>query len=319
MSDWKYDNYQDWELHPTVRTSTELFTKWQPVNVTLDAAGTAKDLFVVEQGLPTVNIVPNPSFENGIAEIDNDSGVTVGISQSSSLARSGSNSLRFALSGGSNTSGNGVYYEIPESIGHGGAADPNTRYYMVVSAYIQTEATDKYRIEVKDTNGTTLGTSPSVGTSGSWERAHVAIPLTPDAKQYRIYFILDTLTTGTGVNVDDFQIELHRGDSNPTPYCDGSLGVYHEWAGEAHNSISRRREHLVSIRGFELYTDLDVYVALDNVASSTTGFYIPANSSWNMTYHPIYVRDKISFVNVNASETPTVRGMIWGSSVLKQD
>src|SRR3990167_1296789 len=59
-----YD-YFGWELDPSTRVSTHIWTKWSPVNVTLATPGSAETLFSASTEIPTVNLATNPSFETG--------------------------------------------------------------------------------------------------------------------------------------------------------------------------------------------------------------------------------------------------------------
>lgn len=58
-------DYIAWEQDPSTRESIRLLTKAYPVDATLAVAGTAQDLISVAPGLPTVNLITNPSMETG--------------------------------------------------------------------------------------------------------------------------------------------------------------------------------------------------------------------------------------------------------------
>ena len=314
---WERDNYQDWELHPDVRTSTHLYTKWAPVNVTLDTPGVAQDVFNVENEMPTVNIVRNPSFENGIAYILNDT-TTIVPSHSTSFPRTGSYCLSLVVPQPANHVGTGVYFLMDDELGAGGSADTNTAWYMVASVYIRADTSEEYRIEIRNEDGSqVLATGNAVSNIGVWERSHVTIKLPTKAERYRIYFVVASGASGsTFVDFDDVQIEIHQNASNLTAYCDGDQGNYHEWFGTPHDSISRRRIGLVSIRGFQLHASYGCYVALDQTASLTFGTYMRPNSDWDMAAFPVYIRKNLSFINEIAGEQPRITGAIWGTHVL---
>ena len=116
------------------------------------------------------------------------------------------------------------------------------------------------------------------------------------------------------------QIEI-RQDGNATGYCDGSQGVDYEWYGTAHASESRRKSPLAIIRGMYLHVSHATYLAFNTDASASTGIYVNASAVFEPSW-PIDIRDnvwppsatapRISFVNCTGSETPTVRGVIWG-------
>ena len=316
---WERDNYKDWELHPDVRTSTHVFTKWAPVNVILDTPGTAQDLFVVDRTTPTVNMVPNPSFENGINDImDGTPQTNATIAEDTANARSGSRSLSVQLRENDHV-GSGVYL-MTDQLGAGGSADLSTAWYMTASTYFNNLGdTSEHRLEIRSEDGETiLASSAGATTDDAWERVSATIRLTTKGENYRVYFVLVSTTNAAthDVAVDDVQIEIHRGDSGLTNYCDGDQGNHYEWFGTPHNSVSRRRIGLVSIRGFQLHASYGCYIALDQIASPDLGTYIPANGDWNMVEHPIDVRRKISFINTIDGEQPRITGAIWGTHVL---
>ena len=63
VGDFNPANYSAWELDPSTRDSSHIWTKWYPANKTLATAQTAEDLFTVSTDPPTVNMATNPSFE----------------------------------------------------------------------------------------------------------------------------------------------------------------------------------------------------------------------------------------------------------------
>ena len=50
-----------WEQDPSTRTRVHAFTKYAPITATLST--TATDIFTVDRGVPSVNMVKNPSTE----------------------------------------------------------------------------------------------------------------------------------------------------------------------------------------------------------------------------------------------------------------
>jgi len=57
------ENWIEWELDPSTRSSVHLWTKYVPITgASIDA--TAEDLFTVNRGVPSVNQIKNPSFEH---------------------------------------------------------------------------------------------------------------------------------------------------------------------------------------------------------------------------------------------------------------
>ena len=56
------ENWIEWELDPSTRSSVHLWTKYVPISA---AVGTsAADLFTLNRGAPAVNHIKNPSFEH---------------------------------------------------------------------------------------------------------------------------------------------------------------------------------------------------------------------------------------------------------------
>ena len=53
--------WPSWEIDPSTRTSVHVWTKYAPIDVSVGTS--AVDLFTVDRGVPSVNLVKNPSFE----------------------------------------------------------------------------------------------------------------------------------------------------------------------------------------------------------------------------------------------------------------
>lgn len=299
-----------WEINPSTRASVHLWNKYRPIDVTLSAAGTAEDLFNVSTDAPAVNLITNPSMETG----DPPTGFTAAgstISQSGAQQRSGSNSL--SINPDNSAAGEGAYWVTEELASQ---REGSQQVYAVASVYLRDAAGsgDDARIEIRDsTGGTVHSTGNTVTLSATWTRSSCAFPLTITGSTYRIY-IVTVSQHNTTFFADDMQLELSN-NSTSTTYVDGTQGVDYEWDGTAHASISRRRYGLVAIRGFDLHTDLDCYVAFNHTASSTTGVFFRAGTTWSPAW-PVHFHN-ISIINVNASETPRVRGVIWGTHLLK--
>ena len=81
--------WPSWELDPSTRTSVHVWTKYAPIDVSVGTS--AVDLLSVDRGVPSVNLVKNPSFEVNTLTDFTASGSA--ISQSSAQAATGSNSL----------------------------------------------------------------------------------------------------------------------------------------------------------------------------------------------------------------------------------
>ena len=54
--------WAEWEVDPSTRSSVHLWTKYLPINATVTTGGIT--LLTVARGIPSVNKVTNPSFEN---------------------------------------------------------------------------------------------------------------------------------------------------------------------------------------------------------------------------------------------------------------
>jgi hypothetical protein len=299
-------NAQFWELDPSTRQSVHLFTKWAPVNVTLSSSNTAENFFTAASHQPTVNLVTNPSMETA----DPPTGYTaVGatIARSATVARSVTNSL--SIDPDNSAAGEGAYWTT-ESIGSV-RLDGSSALYLVASAYFQDNADsgNTARLEIRDSSGTLLSAGNELTLSSSWQRSQASYQVPPSGAQYRIYLVTSSSASDPIFYVDDLQVELQM-NTTPTAYCDGTQGVYYEWDGTAHASVSRRRFGLVSVRSYDLYVTHDSYVALDHTASSTLGMYVPAGTHFSPPGG--IVASNLSFINVVSGETPTIRGGIWG-------
>jgi hypothetical protein len=189
---------------------------------------------------------------------------------------------------------------------------------LVVSAYFaDTGASgDDARIEIRDSTGaTTHATGNTITLSTTFTRSTAFFNLSQLASAaYRIYFVTVT-QHNTNFYVDDFQVELRK-DDIATTYCDGAQGLYYEWDGTAHASTSRRRIGLVSIRGYNLYTTRNVFIAFDHTASSSLGELKLAGTDFWMD-HP-FDAGNISMINDLSGEQPRVFGGIWGTHELRR-
>jgi len=300
------DDYASLESTLSTRQSIHAYTRYAPVDVTLAVPGTAENLLAVDAKLPTVNLVTNPSMETG----DPPTGfVAVGstIAQSAAQFRSGANSL--SIDPDNAAANEGAYWILPR-VGGGGAA--NNQIYIVASVYLRraTGTGANSQIAIADSSGNVLATGNSVGLSETWTRSVVKYPIpigTSDA--FRVY-----VTTAAQHNItffaDDMQVEL-RQDGNDTDYADGAQGLWNEWVGAAHASMSIRKRGLRIIKGFSLRATLDTYLAFDHTADSVTGLFLPAGSTMSSSW-PLDFKSNISMINVNSGEAPRVHGVVWG-------
>ena len=314
MAQYKADDVLTiFEIDPSTRTSTTLWTKFQPADVTLTTAGTAQDLVLIGPDTPTVNLATNPSFETGAPPTGYTASGAI-LTQSAVVARTGTNSM--LINPNNLAAGEGAYWVTDFSIA--GSDEHNTAQYAVASAYFRDNAGsgNNARIIIADTAGVALSTGNTVtfAVGATWYRSFTAYRLPRTGALYRVYFVTAT-QHDTNFYVDSFQFEISV-NSTPTAFCDGSLGIYYEWFGTAHASMSRRRGGLVAIRGFNLHTTRDAYVSYDHTASSTTGVFRRAGTDWSLD-HPVNIIRNINFVNVNVGELPRIYGEVWGVHALR--
>lgn len=305
-NNWRATDSDSWELDPTPRDNTHIWTKSVPVDVTLTTAGTAQNLFSIDTDIPTVNMATNPSFETG----DPPTGyVAVGatISQSAVVARNNTNSI--LVNPDNAAAGEGFYWITPSVFIPQNEVNQRN---LVVSIYLQDNADsgNGARIVIADDAGTTITNGNTIALSSAWQRSTASLSLFQRAAQtYRIY-VVTSAQHNTNFYADALQVEV-IGSDVASVYVDGTTGVNDEWFGTAHASISRRRKGLVSVRGYTLYTTGDIYIAEDQTASATTGRFVRAGTDFWEDF-PIHVKSNISFINVNPGETPQVYGVIRG-------
>ncbi len=129
-----------------------------------------------------------------------------------------------------------------------------------------------------------------------------------------LYFVTNT-QIATVFYVTNVQAEIQP---MVTTYCDGDMGHGTFWDGTAHASTSRRWQGMSSIRSMRLHATRDCYIAYDRTASNDTtvnaedrGEYIRAGTDFGEN-HPIYLDDKISFINVLSGEQPRLYGRVDG-------
>jgi hypothetical protein len=303
-------NYSAWELDPTTRDSTHIWTKWNPADKTLSTAQTAENLFTVDTDAPAVNMATNPSMETGTPP----TGYTASGSTPTRVTtnpRTGTYSL--SIDPANSAASEGVYW-TSDILGSNHEQSNGTR--IIASCYFRraSGAGDDARIEIRDATGVTvLATGETVTLSTSYQRSTASYDLnlatSTGGVAYRVYLVSVTQHNTTFL-ADSFQVEL--GKSNvATAYCDGAQGINYSWDGTAHASTSRRRMGLVAIRGFMLRASHDCFVSFDQTASATTGRYLPANVDW-WNPHPINIMERISFVNSTNGQTPRLYGDIWG-------
>lgn len=298
--------WASWEVDPSTRTSVHAFTKYAPITATLST--TASDVFTVNRGVPSVNLVTNPSIE--AADVSMFTAITVGGSATTAVrdsgqAASGSNSL--LVNPGNTGVGEGFYWTSPSLVAHPEGAT------LVASCEVRgASASGSVRIVIQNSDGTTeLATSATENLATSFARISVSYALTE--RQPTTYRVAVISAAQHDINwyTDKIHVEVRR-DSTIPIYVDGAQGINYEWIGAANASASKRRAGMTAIRGLRLKNDdnsIAVYVAFDQTASATTGFQIAAGEVFE-TVWPIDFRTRISAVA--ASGTPAIHGVVWG-------
>ena len=174
-SDYDARNWHSWELEPSTRQSVALLTKFYPIDKTLAAAGTAEDLITVSPGLPTVNIITNPSCETGNPPTGYTAVRSATLAQDATYYLYGTKSLK--ITPPNVARGEGAYWNLgdcPHNLPIGisanfrrGAAGANdARVELVASTITGYSAYTNVRLVVGNT----------VTLSGSWQRSQLFSP-----------------------------------------------------------------------------------------------------------------------------------------------
>ena len=102
--------WASWEIDPSTRTSVHVWTKYVAIDTTVGT--TATDIFTVDRGIPSVNLVKNPSFE--VNTLTDFTVLPVGgsstIAQSNAQAASGTYSLLVTTD--NDAAGEGFYWPL---------------------------------------------------------------------------------------------------------------------------------------------------------------------------------------------------------------
>jgi len=263
---------------------------------------TASDVFTVARGVPSVNLVTNPSIEATDVSMFTASGSS--IARSTAQAAHGAASL--LVDPANSAAGEGVYWTTPNFSAHPEGAT------IVASCEVRGEsASGSVKIAIQNSSGVELATSATHNLSAGFVRIAVAYAITErQPTGYRV-----AVVSAAQHNIDFYVDKVHveaRKDSTIPAYVDGAQGLNYEWIGTANASESKRRAGMSTIRGLRIKNDhgsIAVYVAFDQTASATTGFQIAAGEVFE-TFWPIDFRARISAVA--ASGTPTIHGVVWG-------
>ena len=299
MANDRADEWTSWEVDPSTRSSVHAFTKYAPITATLST--TASDVFTVDRGVPSVNMIKNPSLEvNTLTEFTVSGSA---ISQSSAQAATGTYSL--LVNPANAATGEGFYYTTPSLVGHPEGS--------VLTASVEVRgasASGDVKLAIQDSNGVELKATATHSLTTGFVRLTVQHPIERPPATYRVA-VVSVSQHNINFYVDKIHVELRK-DSSIADYVDGAQGVNYEWTGAANASASRRRAGMSVMRGLRLKNDhasIAVYVAFDQTASATTGFQIAAGEVFETTW-PVDFRTKISAVA--ASGTPAIHGVVWG-------
>jgi len=300
--------WASWEIDPSTRTSVHVWTKYVAIDTTVGT--TATDIFTVDRGIPSVNLVQNPSFE--VNTLTDFTVLPVGgsstIAQSNAQAASGTYSLLVTTD--NNAAGEGFYWPL-STVGHpeGSSitAQAEVRRVSGAGATVQ--------IQIQNDSGTVLATSAAHTLDDTFTRISVSYPLPfSSVAPYRIV-IVTAAQTNVNYYVDKFMVEQRR-DGQLVDYVDGAQGVNYEWFGTAHASESKRRAGMITVRGFRLkngHGSNTVNIALDTTATAagttSTGVLLKNGETWEPPWS-IDVRQRISAIASGASTQ--IYGVIWG-------
>jgi len=303
-----YNNqWAGWEVDPSTRTSTHAFTKYYPFRDASVANNAVTTILTVDRGIPSVNLVTNPSIESATISMYTASGSA--ISQSSAQASTGSNSL--LVNPDNSAAGEGVYWTSDSIVGQ---TNPNPSYLVSTCEVMGASASGDAELVIQDSDGDDLVASTSISLSTAFQAMNVKYRL-PDqgSATYKI-MIRSKTQHNIDFYVDKIHVEQRVGDSNIPDYVDGAQGLNYEWTGTANASTSRRRAGLSVIRGIKVVNESAtaadiIYVGLDCDASSTTGIPVLGGQSYETNW-PIDFREKVT---VRAAQnTPAAHGVIWG-------
>ena len=297
------ENWPEWEIDPSTRSSVHLWTKYVPVDTQVGAS--AVDLLTVSRGEPSVNLVKNPSIEHATITEFTASGSA--ISQSSAQAATGSNSL---LVNPANAAVGEGFYWSDKFAGHTEGTS------IVAQCEVRgASASGDVKIAIQDADGVELAVSATHSLTTSFARISIKWEILERvAATYRI-----AITTVAQHNIDFYVDKImieQRRDGTLSDYVDGAQGVNFEWIGTANLSESKRRPGISAVRGFSLkngHGSQTVNIAIDTDATAagatSTGILLKAGETIETTW-PIDARVKISAIASGASTQ--IYGVIWG-------
>ena len=307
MSIARNSDWAGWEVDPSTRSSVHAYTKYDILLDATVANDAVTTIFSCDRGIPSVNLVANPSIES--STLSEYTVVGSAISQSTAQADDGSNSL--LVNPANSAAGEGFYWTTP---GMAGNANDGEVWLTAQCTVRGASAASAVQIAIQDSSGTDIVVGNTISLSTAFQALQVKyrLPITGSAS----YRVIVRTTTQHNINfyVDKIHVEQRIGDSNYAPYVDGAQGINYEWEGTANLSPSKRRAGISVIRGFTLRnassTAADiVYVGLDVDAAAGTGIPVYGGETFTTNW-PIDFRDKITVLA--AQNTPAIHGVVWG-------
>ena len=302
-----HNDWVSWEVDPSTRTSTHVFTKYAPFTDASVANDSVTTILTMGRGIPSVNLVTNPSIESATISMYTVSGSA--ISQSSAQAATGSNSL--LVNPANSAAGEGFYWTSPAIVGD---RNPNGSFLVASCEVRGASASGDAELVIQNSSGTDLVVSTSISLSTAFQAMTVKYRL-PNIGS-GTYRVMVRSKTQHNINfyADKIHVEQRIGDDNIPDYVDGAQGLNYEWLGAANASISKRRAGLAVLRGFKLVNESStvadiIYVGLDCDASASTGIPVYGGETFE-TYWPIDFREKVTLLA--AQNTPAAHGVFWG-------
>ena len=302
-----HNQWAGWEIDPSTRTSTHAFTKYFPFRDASVANDAVTTILTVDRGMPSINLVTNPSIESSTLTMYTASGSA--ISQSTDEAATGSNSL--LVNPANAAAGEGVYWTSGSVVGQ---TNPNPSYLVATCEVIGASASGDAELVIQTSAGVDIVASTTISLSTAFQAMNVKYRL-PDQGS-ATYRIMVRSKTQHNINfyVDKIHVEQRIGDSNVPTYVDGAQGLNYEWTGTANASTSRRRAGISVIRGITVRNESStladiIYVGLDVDASATTGIPVAGGDTFTTNW-PIDFREKVTVIA--AQNTPALHGVIWG-------
>ena len=305
-----------------LRESLGLLQKIIPFDVTLSTADTAQDIINLNSfHPPAMNLVLNPSFENGLTGWTKvgDNGVTIRATGVRTI--SGGSSCWIERSSVSSSRRYGIAYELKD-------LPPGS--YGISAQVASNVAPHDMLIRWSVDGGNTFQEGDPVTTISTDWRQISAMAFVDYGQTLRVEIISEDLSTGTQriALVEHVQVEpdwrVVMGFVAPNdPYGTNAtisefVNPWHDrmarWLGDANNSVSIREPGIREITRVSIIprNNQDVIIDFDRTAAMTGGRRgIPAPSGFIFNENLI-IKERISFINYTAGETPRVEGYVMG-------